>query len=55
MCENKLQSLMEYMWTDELDTKPKFKYYKMFKEIGVKEKYVNDFLPRYERCMLAKL
>jgi hypothetical protein len=27
----------------------------MFKEIGVKEKYVNDFLPRYERCMLAKL
>jgi hypothetical protein len=55
MCENKLQTLMEHMWTDELDTKPKLKYYKMFKELGVQELYVNDFLPRYERCMLAKL
>ena len=51
---SKLESLYELQWKHTLDLKPKLHTYQTFKDDYATEEYLNIFLTRYQRSLLAQ-
>ena len=51
---SKLESMCQLQWKQTLDLKPKLRTYQTFKEDYATEEYLNIFLTRYQRSLLAQ-